>query len=47
MNANDECTCKNPPKDDGDITCSLHHRCSDGDCTHNDGEIEGYEHEED
>jgi hypothetical protein len=36
----DNCQCKNPPEDDGDTTCWVHHRCSDGMCTHTDGDDE-------
>lgn len=34
--APDQCRCLNPPLDDGQTTCWLHHDCSDGSCTHQD-----------
>ena len=33
-----KCECAHPPEDDGTTTCWIHHRCSDGICTHQDGE---------
>jgi len=33
-----KCECINPPADDGHTTCWKHHDCSDGSCTHQDGE---------
>lgn len=33
-----ECVCRTPGEDDGDHTCWVHHDCSDGTCTHTDGE---------
>ena len=35
------CTCLNIGEDDGQTTCWLHHDCSDGSCTHQDGEDDG------
>ena len=32
------CICENEGEDDGVITCRIHHDCSDGSCTHQDGE---------
>lgn len=34
------CYCFNPPTDDGFRTCWVHHRCSDGECTHGDGDFD-------
>lgn len=35
-----ECVCHTPGQDDGLYTCWKHHNCSDGICTHQDGEDE-------
>ena len=32
------CECVYPPEDDGLATCWIHHDCTDGSCTHQDGE---------
>ena len=34
----DGCTCRTVGKDDGMSTCWNHHDCSEGNCTHQDGE---------
>lgn len=39
------CSCLNIGEDDGITTCFEHHDCSDGSCTHNDGD--DYESEPD
>lgn len=33
-----DCTCLNPGQDNGATTCWQHHDCSDGSCTHTDGD---------
>ncbi len=32
------CTCRTVGKEDGATTCWQHHDCSDGSCTHTDGD---------
>lgn len=33
-----QCVCKTYGQEDGDTTCWVHHDCSDGTCTHTDGD---------
>ena len=39
----EDCRCVTFGQDDGETTCFVHHDCSDGSCTHQDGDDDDYE----